>query len=530
MHPDRTAGSFTQQYSSILSSMWSQSDLKPDRTPRISLWVWLPPDVKLLLGYLGLVFEVCPLGSIPHWNRKQQPHSPADLTQWFGPESRQNYNDKKPHPALLKGLLAWGDSLVRCILPSMIRISQTCVPPYGDRAGRQRAADTARSGSPRAAGPPARPPGQQPAPTAPREEAVPGTPHPTADGPGSPAPRGVRGTGLRPANHGEHRPARPLPPWPPGLRRLRPLLPVSPRPGGTYRPGTCPWAGPAWRASGPAPTSWAQGGPTRPGRVTPTAAYKARGAAGARPCPSRHGRGRSPAAAGGRRERACPRLAFPVRSGAGKSPRAGPGATASRPHSSLTPAPSRARHARAPAGTETCAHAPCAPSSAPRRQRGRASALAHWPRPAPLGQWRTARRGSWLGSWAGPLGHADWPGRPAWPVWRHGLRVSGGAWRGWVPGAPREGSALAWGQFLVGVTCSTPATAWWDCNTPLIREPPLKLGLLPCVADNSTYKAPKSIKTKILNFTHYNPCILWLSLCQPSYCHLVPKTHHKAQF
>lgn len=56
------------------------------------------------------------------------------------------------------------------------------------------------------------------------------------------------------------------------------------------------------------------------------------------------------------------------------------------PTRSLTPAPSRARHARAPAGTETCAHAPCAPSSAPRRQRGRASALAHWPRPAPLGQ------------------------------------------------------------------------------------------------------------------------------------------------
>lgn len=56
------------------------------------------------------------------------------------------------------------------------------------------------------------------------------------------------------------------------------------------------------------------------------------------------------------------------------------------PTRSLTPAPSRARHARAPPGTEAREHTPCAPSSARRRQRGRASVLAHWPRPAPLGQ------------------------------------------------------------------------------------------------------------------------------------------------
>lgn len=87
-------------------------------------------------------------------------------------------------------------------------------------------------------------------------------------------------------------------------------------------------------------------GPARRGRVTPTAAYKARSAADARPCPSRHGRGRSPAAAGGGSGR-CSRLAFPVGRGAGNSPRAGPGAAASRPHtlpySRSLPRPPRAR-------------------------------------------------------------------------------------------------------------------------------------------------------------------------------------------
>lgn len=60
------------------------------------------------------------------------------------------------------------------------------------------------------------------------------------------------------------------------------------------------------------------GGGARPGRVTPTAAYKARGAAGARPCPSRHRRSRSPAAAGVGRKRALPPPGFPGRKRSGK--------------------------------------------------------------------------------------------------------------------------------------------------------------------------------------------------------------------
>lgn len=84
----------------------------------------------------------------------------------------------------------------------------------------------------------------------------------------------------------------------------------------------------------------------------------------------------------------CPRSAFPVGSGGETRfvPEPVPVPPPRAPTRSPTPAPSRARHARAPAGTETHAHAPCAPSSAPRRQHGPASALAHWPRPAPLGQ------------------------------------------------------------------------------------------------------------------------------------------------
>lgn len=84
------------------------------------------------------------------------------------------------------------------------------------------------------------------------------------------------------------------------------------------------------------------GGPARPGRVTPTAAYKARGAAGARPCPSRHGRGRSPAAAEGGGSGYCPRPVFPAGSRAGSTLGAGPVP----PHAALLrslPRPPRAR-------------------------------------------------------------------------------------------------------------------------------------------------------------------------------------------
>lgn len=63
-------------YAAILSTVWSQSDLKPDRTSPISLWEWLPPDVKLLLGCLGrFFFTVCPLRSISHCLSESNSHT-----------------------------------------------------------------------------------------------------------------------------------------------------------------------------------------------------------------------------------------------------------------------------------------------------------------------------------------------------------------------------------------------------------------------------------------------------------------------
>lgn len=157
-------------------------------------------------------------------------------------------------------------------------------------------------------------------------------------------------------------------------------------------------------------------GPARPGRVTPTAAYKARSAAGARPCPSRHGRGRFPAAAGGGRERALFPPGFPggTRSGklASRRTRCRRLAPSHAPLLPLPPAPAtRARRReRKPARTR------------PALLRLLGDVSADGPRCSPIGHGlrRSAsdapRRDSSLGGRTGPLGRCDWPGRPAWPV------------------------------------------------------------------------------------------------------------------
>lgn len=130
-------------------------------------------------------------------------------------------------------------------------------------------------------------------------------------------------------------------------------------------------------------------GPARPGRVTPTAAYKARGAAAARPCPSRPGRGRSPAVAGGwGRERALPPPGFPGGTRSGKlvsqrsrCRRLAPPRAPSLP---LPPAPAtRARRReRKPVRTRPARLRPLRDVSAdgPRRSPiGPSARAAHWP-------------------------------------------------------------------------------------------------------------------------------------------------------
>lgn len=108
-----------------------------------------------------------------------------------------------------------------------------------------------------------------------------------------------------------------------------------------------------------------------------------------------------------------------------------------------------------------------------------------------------------------------------------------------------RGSAPVSGQFPLGLACSTTATAPASVkcgysrgetsysNTPQIGEPPLKLRLSAHLADNSTYRAPRSIKKQKqnqTNFTHSNACVILTPKChfvtlpyQPSCCHLVPK-------
>lgn len=96
-----------------------------------------------------------------------------------------------PHPPRLKGLFPWGDFLVRCVLPSMIRISEAREPLSGGSAGRMRGGPRQRR-TPAAAGRQRGGPDSSRSPQL-RGEAVPGSPRAAADGPGSPAPRGVRG-------------------------------------------------------------------------------------------------------------------------------------------------------------------------------------------------------------------------------------------------------------------------------------------------------------------------------------------------
>lgn len=154
------------------------------------------------------------------------------------------------------------------------------------------------------------------------------------------------------------RPAPPVPFPPPPPRSLRSRLPSRDVP--------MSWSSMAriW-ACADILSARGRPGPAESRRLP--AAYKARGS---RPSPSRHSRTRAATPPPGTK-RALPVAVPRTEDGARSPPRAGP-ADAASPPPAWPPASSHACHARAPALTETRAHASCTPPSpAPRRHRGR---------------------------------------------------------------------------------------------------------------------------------------------------------------
>lgn len=242
--------------------------------------------------------------------------------------------------------------------------------------------------------PPARPGGKPRSGRGPREA----PPPKRRRRPNAAPPRGA-------ANH------RPQPPRPRGLRRPRPA-PLPPFPS----PLTPPTRSLRSRLpSRDVPMSWssmariwacadilsARGrpGPAESRRLP--AAYKARGS---RPSPSRHSRTRAATPPPGTK-RALPVAVPRTEDGARSPPRAGP-ADAASPPPAWPPASSHACHARAPALTETRAHASCAPpfTRSATSSRTEPLALSDWP---PRAVTRGAARppigpgGFSRGDWAG---------------------------------------------------------------------------------------------------------------------------------